>query len=149
MSEAFGVPVGLSDHTLGTAVPIAAVALGAVMIEKHLTLRRSDGGPDSGFSLEPDEFREMVADVRAAELAIGGVSYRPAESEAGTRSLRRSLFVVADVRRGEPFSHANVRSIRPGHGLHARYLPNVVGRVAAVDIDRGTPLTWDLIGRDD
>jgi N-acetylneuraminate synthase len=148
LSQAFGVPVGLSDHTLGIAVPVAAVALGAAIVEKHMTLRRSDGGPDSGFSLEPDEFRELVNAIRTAESATGDVAYGFALSEAGTRSLRRSLFVVMDIERGERFTRANVKSIRPAHGLHTRYLAEVIGRTAAVDIERGTPLSWDLIARD-
>ncbi|HET9878458.1 MAG TPA: pseudaminic acid synthase [Candidatus Limnocylindria bacterium] len=145
MATAFGVPVGLSDHTMGIAVPVAAVALGAVIVEKHVTLRRADGGPDSGFSLEPAELAEMVAQIRVAEQALGSVSYTPTEREAPSRSLRRSLFVVDDVRAGEPFTEANVRSIRPGHGLHTRHLPEILGRHAARDVARGTPLSWDLI----
>jgi pseudaminic acid synthase len=145
MADAFGTPVGLSDHTTGIAVPVAAVALGAVIVEKHLTLRRADGGPDSGFSLEPPEFAEMVAQIRIAERALGGVSYVPTPREAGSRSLRRSLFVVEDVAAGASFTEANVRSIRPGHGLHTRHLPDVLGRLAIRDVKRGTPLSWDLI----
>lgn len=145
MAAAFGVPVGLSDHTMGIAVPVAAVALGAVLIEKHLTLARAEGGPDSAFSLEPDEFRAMVDAVRAAERAMGRVSYDVSEGEASSRVFRRSLFVVADVREGEPFTADNVRSIRPAAGLHTRHLDEVFGRRAARDIARGTPLSWDLI----
>jgi pseudaminic acid synthase len=139
------VPVGLSDHTLGIAAPVTAVALGAVMIEKHFTLDRSAPGPDAGFSLEPAEFAEMVRQVRAAERALGHVSYQPTAKESASRILRRSLFAVADIAAGEPFTSGNVRSIRPGHGLHTRYLPQVLERVAAVDIERGTPLSWDLV----
>lgn len=145
MAAAFGVPVGLSDHTLGIAVPVAAVALGAVIVEKHLTLSRADGGPDSGFSLEPDEFAEMVSQIRIAEQALGQVSYTPTAQEVASRSLRRSLFVVADVKAGESFTESNVRSIRPGQGLHTRHLPEVLGRHATRDIERGTPLSWGLI----
>jgi pseudaminic acid synthase len=146
MEEAFGLPVGLSDHTLGIAVPVAAAAMGAALIEKHLTLSRAVPGPDSGFSLEPEEFAEMVREVRAAERAVGEVSYGPTEKEAASRILRRSLFVVADVRAGDELTPENVRSIRPGHGLHTRYLADVLGRTAARDVGRGTPLSWDLIG---
>jgi N-acetylneuraminate synthase len=146
MADAFGLTVGLSDHTLGIAVPIAAVALGAVIVEKHLTLARADGGPDSGFSLEPHEFAEMVSQIRVVEQALGEVNYTPTPREAGSRSLRRSLFVVQDVRAGEPLTETNVRSIRPGHGLHTRYLQHVLGRPAARDVERGTPLSWDLVG---
>jgi len=145
MSEAFGVPVGLSDHTMGIAVPVAAVALGAVIVEKHVTLRRSDGGPDSGFSLEPDELRDMVDQIRVAERALGSVNYEPTAKEVASRMLRRSLFVVEDIRAGEPFTSANVRSIRPAHGLHPRHLPEVLGRKASHDIVRGTPLSWELV----
>lgn len=147
MSAAFGVPVGLSDHTLGIGVPIAAVATGAAIIEKHMTLQRSDGGPDAGFSLEPSEFAAMVAGIRDAEQALSGVDYMPTGHEVATRVLRRSLFVVADMRAGERFTLKNVRSIRPGHGLHTRHLEEVLDRPAANDIERGTPLSWDLVGR--
>ena len=142
MSAAFGVPVGLSDHTLGSAVPVAAVALGACIIEKHLTLSRATPGPDSAFSLEPAEFKQMVADVRAAEQALGRPSYEVSEKEAASRIFRRSLFAVRDVRAGEAFTPENVRSIRPAYGLAPKYLHEVLDRCAACDIERGTPLTW-------
>ena len=145
MSARFGVPVGLSDHTLGTTVPVAAVAAGAAIIEKHLTLRRADGGPDGGFSIEPDELSEMVASIRIAEKAMGRVSYEPTSEESGSRILRRSLFAVERIGAGEAFTERNVRSIRPGHGLHTRHLPEILGRVAARDIDRGEPLSWELV----
>ncbi len=145
MRKRFRVPVGLSDHTLGIAAPIAAVALGACIIEKHFTLSRSVPGPDSAFSLEPAEFRMMVEGVRTAEKALGRPEYRPTPAEARSRPFRRSLFVVADVRKGESFTEANVRSIRPANGLHPRFLPHVLGRRAAVDIERGTPLSWNLV----
>lgn len=145
LERAFDVPVGLSDHTLGTAVPVAAVSLGARIIEKHLTLARADGGPDSSFSLEPDEFTAMVDAVRTAERALGSVHYGVSPAEAASRVFRRSLFVVQDVRAGEPFTRDNVRSIRPGHGLHPRHLDEVLARRAARDIPRGTPLAWTLI----
>ncbi len=145
MAATFDCPVGLSDHTLGIAVPVAATAFGAAVIEKHLTLRRADGGPDSGFSLEPDELAEMIRQVRVAEQARGRISYDPTEQEAATRSLRRSLFVVEDVPAGGAFSEVNVRSIRPGNGLHTRHLPQIIGRLANRDVERGTPLSWDLI----
>ncbi len=145
MAERFGVPVGLSDHTLGTTVAVAAVALGAAIVEKHLTLSRADGGPDGSFSLEPDELRAMVDAIRTTEKALGSVSYEPSSHEVGSRVLRRSLFVVADVAAGDPFTEANVRSIRPGQGLHTRHLPEVIGRAASRDIARGTPLSWELV----
>jgi N-acetylneuraminate synthase len=145
MAAHFGTLIGLSDHTMGSSVPVAAVALGAVAIEKHLTLSRRDGGPDAGFSSEPREFAAMVESVRAGEAALGAVTYEPTPSEARSRILRRSLFVVEDVAAGEPFSEQNVRSIRPGHGLHTRHLPEVLGRRAARSIERGTPMSWDLV----
>jgi pseudaminic acid synthase len=145
LAEAFGVPVGLSDHTLGIAVPVAAVALGACIVEKHFTLSRDETGPDSAFSLEPHEFEAMVAAIRTAEKAVGDVHYGVGEREAKSRAFRRSLFVVQDMRVGEMFTEENVHSIRPGHGLHTRYLDEVIGRQAGRDISRGTPLCWDLI----
>jgi pseudaminic acid synthase len=147
LSQRFAVPVGLSDHTLGTAVPVAAVALGACIIEKHLTLSRSEPGPDSAFSLEPQEFKAMVDAVRVAEKAVGEINFGIGAKEAASRVFRRSLFVVRDVKRGDVFTAENVRSIRPGHGLHTRHLPEVLGRHAARDIERGTPLSWDLVNR--
>src|SRR5207244_3724654 len=127
---------GLSDHTIGIAVPVAAVALGACLVEKHLTLSRSEKGPDSAFSLEPDEFKAMVDAVRTAERALGEVHFGGSAHEASSRTFRRSLFVVQDVRKGQALTAENVRSIRPGHGLHTRYLPEVLGKRAARDIRR-------------
>jgi len=143
--EAFRVPVGLSDHTLGTSVPVAAVTLGAKIIEKHLTLTRDAPGPDSAFSLEPQEFRTMVEAVRTTERALGEVRYDVTEHEEASRVLRRSLFVTRDVQAGEPFTVENIRSIRPGYGLHTRFFEVVLGRSASKDITRGTPLSWDLV----
>jgi pseudaminic acid synthase len=147
LSRRFNVPVGLSDHTMDIVAPIAAVALGACIIEKHLTLSRSVPGPDSAFSLEPQEFKAMVDAVRTAEKALGNVHYGLTPKEAASRVFRRSLFVVADVKGGERFTVQNVRSIRPGHGLHTRHLSEVLGKTAARDIERGTPLSWDLVHR--
>jgi pseudaminic acid synthase len=144
----FGCPVGLSDHTLELTVPITAVALGACIIEKHFTLSRSIPGPDSAFSLEPEEFAAMVRAVRVAESALGQVSYGPNAREEESRIFRRSLFVVQDVAAGEMFTPDNVRSIRPGNGLHTRHLDDVLGQRAAVSIARGTPLAWELIAND-
>jgi N-acetylneuraminate synthase len=146
LAEAFGMPAGLSDHTLGIAVPVAAVALGASIIEKHLTISRSVPGPDSAFSLEPHEFRAMVDAVRIAERALGSVHYGISEKEASSRVFRRSLFVVEAMRAGQQFTPTNVRSIRPGNGLAPKHLPEVLGRRAASDIAAGTPLDWTLIG---
>jgi N-acetylneuraminate synthase len=146
LSEAFNIPVGISDHTLGISVPISAVTLGACIIEKHFTLSRAAGGPDSAFSLEPDEFRMMVDAVRVTERALGEVSYSLTKGEASSRVLRRSLFVVEDVRQGEMFTEENVRSIRPGHGLSPKYIGQITGRHAVRNIRKGTPFSWDLIG---
>ena len=146
MAEAFGAPVGLSDHTLGIAVPVAAVALGACIVEKHFTLSRSVPGPDSAFSLEPQEFKEMVEAIRTVEKALGTVHYGVSEQEARSRAFRRSLFVVRDMKVGEVFTEESVRSIRPGHGLPTKLLKDVLGRRAACDITKGTPLGWEMIG---
>jgi N-acetylneuraminate synthase len=145
MARRFEVPVGLSDHTMGIAAPVAAVALGACIIEKHLTLSRATPGPDSGFSLEPHEFKTMVEAVRTAEKALGEVHFSLSDKEEPLRVFRRSLFVVEDVKRGEMFTAMNVRSIRPGYGLHTRHLSEVLGKRAVRDIERGTPLSWDLV----
>jgi len=145
LARRFEVPVGLSDHTMELAVPIAAVALGASIIEKHLTLSRSLGGPDSSFSLEPQEFKNMVRAIRIAERSLGEVCFGATRNEAGSRTFRRSLFVVKDVTAGDAFTEENVRSIRPGNGLHTRHLPQVVGKHAARNIERGTPLCWELV----
>jgi len=145
LAQAFDVPVGLSDHTLDLAVPVAAVALGACIIEKHFTLSRADGGPDSAFSLEPNEFKTMVAAVRVAEKALGRIHYGVSEAEVKSRVFRRSLFVVKDMKKGEVFTEENVRSIRPGAGLLPKFLQDVMGRKASRNLERGTPLNWDLV----
>jgi len=145
LMQAFDVPVGLSDHTLGIAVPVAAVALGACIVEKHFTLSRSDRSPDSAFSLEPHEFKAMVDAVRTVEAALGRVSYEPTTHERASRLFRRSLFLVKDIKKGEPFTEENVRSIRPACGLAPKHLTGILGRMAARDIPYGTPLHWDLV----
>jgi len=145
MVRRFGLPVGLSDHTPGISVSVAAVSLGASLIEKHLTLSRADGGPDAAFSLEPQEFKALVDAVRVAEVALGRAQYGPTPHEVETRAYRRSLFIVKDVKKGEMFTSENIRSIRPADGLHPRHLPEIIGRHAAIDIERGTPLTWELV----
>ena len=145
LAARFQIPIGLSDHTMGQAVPVAAVAMGACIVEKHFTLSRQYKGPDASFSLEPDEFRSMVAAVRTTEQAIGSVSYETSSDERKSRAFRRSLFVVEDVRAGETFTARNVRSIRPAYGLHPRHLVEIVGKRAATNIRRGTPLSWDLL----
>jgi len=143
LAAAFDVPVGLSDHTLGIAVPIVAVSLGACMVEKHFTLSREDPGPDSAFSLEPHEFKAMVDAVRITEESKGEVSYEPTDREQASRVFRRSLFVVAEIPAGEELTDKNIRCIRPGHGLAPKYLPTVLGRHAVRDLARGKPLDWD------
>jgi len=145
LAKTFGVPVGLSDHTLDITVPVAAVALGACIIEKHFTLSRSNPGPDSAFSLEPQEFRAIVDAIRATEEALGQVSYKVSEQEATSRVFRRSLFVVKDMKAGEVFTEENVRSIRPGYGLPPRHLKDIMGRRSEQNIPRGTPLRWELL----
>jgi N-acetylneuraminate synthase len=145
LSQAFSVPVGLSDHTIDLAVPVTAVALGACIIEKHFTLSRTVPGPDTPFSLEPREFKAMVQAVRTVEKALGTVHYGLSGRDMASRALRPSLYVVHDMKAGEMFTAENVRSIRPGHGLHTRYLPAVIARHATRDIPRGTPLAWDMV----
>jgi len=145
MRERFGTLVGLSDHTLGISVPIAAVALGAAVIEKHFILDRNLGGPDSAFSLEPDEFAQMVKSVREVEKAMGRPTYELTEKQRKSRELARSLFVVKDVKKGEVFTEENVKSIRPNYGLPPKFLKEILGRRAKFDIEAGTPLTWEMI----
>jgi len=146
MGRRFDCPVGLSDHTPGTAASVAAVALGASVIEKHFTLARADGGPDAAFSLEPTEFQALVADCKAAWRALGRAQYDLVGAEKGNIQFRRSLYVAADVKAGEPLTRLNVRSIRPGDGLPPAHLDTVLGRPAARDLKRGEPLGWDMIG---
>jgi N-acetylneuraminate synthase len=145
LAERFDVLVGLSDHTLGTTTAVAATALGAVAIEKHITLRRDDGGPDSAFSLEPKEFETLVGECHTAFAALGSGRDMRAASEEGNVKYRRSLYVVADMRAGERFTESNVRSIRPGLGLAPKHLKAVIGKTATRAIPRGTPLAWDLV----
>jgi N-acetylneuraminate synthase len=145
LGETFDCVVGLSDHTMGTAVPVAAVALGACAIEKHFTLRRADGGVDSAFSLEPDELARLTADCRTAWEALGHVHYGVVGSEKSIRTLRRSLYVVEDIAAGEALTEDNIRSIRPGLGLAPKFLPDVLGRRAARALKRGTALDWSMI----
>ena len=145
MARRFGVLPGLSDHTLGTAASVAAVALGAVFIEKHFTLSRAEGGVDSAFSLEPAELAELVSSCRGAWEALGQVAYGPGEAEAGNAGMRRSLYVSAPVGKGEAFTPANVRSVRPGHGLAPKHLDTVLGRRATRDIPFGAPLDWTMV----
>lgn len=145
LAESLRVPVGLSDHTLGIGVPLAAVALGACLIEKHVTLSRADGGVDSAFSLEPSEVRSLVIESERAWQALGTTSIGPTEAEQESLRFRRSLYVVADVRAGEAVTADNVRSIRPTGGLAPDAFDTVLGRIFRSDTAKGTPLTWDLI----
>jgi N-acetylneuraminate synthase len=145
MTERFACPVGLSDHTPGTAASVAAVAMGACVIEKHFTIARADGGPDAAFSLEPAEFKALVDDTKAAWASLGRANYDLLGSERGNIQFRRSLYVAADVKVGETLSRANVRSIRPGNGLAPAHLEEVLGRKASRDLARGEPLAWDML----
>jgi len=145
MRELFNVPVGLSDHTMGIGAAVAAVALGAVVLEKHVTLRRADGGVDSAFSLEPHELKNLVIESERAFLAMGQVNYTLTPKEQNSLQFKRSLYVVQPMQAGEPFTPANVRSIRPANGLHTRYYEQILGQAAAQNIKAGTALSWDLI----
>lgn len=145
LRQAFGLPVGLSDHTHGHAVAVASVALGASVIEKHFTLARADGGLDSAFSLEPDEFAMLCRASRQAWDALGTVSFDLVGQERSNIVFRRSIFAVRDIAEGEPLSHDNVRVIRPGYGLAPKHLKTVLGRPARRRIARGEPIQWDLI----
>lgn len=146
MGKRFGVPIGLSDHTLGDLSAIASVAMGARVVEKHFCMARSEGGPDASFSMEPAEFKEMVEHIRQVEKAMGQVSYGVTKTEESSMCFRRSLFVVQDVKAGETFTAENVRSIRPGYGIKPKHYEEVLGKTATKDIKRGTPLQFDMIG---
>lgn len=146
MAETFHCLTGLSDHTMGTSVAAGAVALGARMVEKHMTLRRSDGGPDAAFSMEPQEFREMVDNIRILEKALGKVSYDLSDKQIREREHSRSLFVARDMKAGEVFTPENLRSVRPADGLHTRYYERLLGRKITRDAKLGTPMSWDLVG---
>jgi len=145
MSKAFGVPVGLSDHTLCSVVATTAIALGACIVEKHLTLSRRTSGLDSKFSLEPAEFKELVQAIRLVETTFGAPKYAATDGEKGCLTFRRSLFVVKDMKDGDKFTYDNLRSIRPAFGLSPKYLNSVIGKKAKKNIDEGTPLTWELV----
>lgn len=145
LAERYKRPIGLSDHTLTTSTAVASVALGCAIIEKHVTMRRSDGGPDAAFSLEPDEVRTLVTDCRTAFLALGQATHALAESEKANLLFRRSIFVVRDLAAGDVLSEENLRVIRPGHGMAPKELPKMLGRRVAGPVARGTPLTEDLL----
>jgi N-acetylneuraminate synthase len=145
LRELFDCQVGLSDHTMGVGVAVAAIALGATVVEKHFTLRRADGGVDSGFSMEPGEFGQLVVETERAWQAMGRVHYGPTEAEKASLQFRRSLYVVRDVKAGELLTRENVKAIRPGLGLAPRHLDEVLGRCVTRDVAKGTPLDWGLV----
>lgn len=145
MASTFNCIVGLSDHTLGCEVAVAAVAMGAKVIEKHLTLDRKAGGTDASFSMEPDEFKQMVISIRNVEKALGKVTYDLGYKALREREHSRSLFVVEDIKKGDILTCKNVRSIRPAFGLHTKYYDDILGKKAKIDIKKGTPLSWGLI----
>ena len=145
MQELFGCPVGLSDHSLGIGASVCAVALGANVIEKHFTLSRKLKTPDSFFSVEPEELKELVTNIRIAEKALGKVYYGLTKEESKSKVFRRSLFAVEDIKKGEVFSQKNIKSIRPANGLEPKWLSAILGRKAKVNIKSGTPLSWGLI----
>lgn len=144
LKETFRVNVGLSDHTLGSSVSIASVAFGASVIERHFILDRNLGGPDAAFSMEPEEFKQMVKSIREVEQAIGEVSYVLTGNQKKNRVFSRSLFIVKDIQAGEILTEENIRSIRPGYGLHPKYMQTVIGKRAKSSIFRGSPLKWEL-----
>ncbi|WP_186429904.1 pseudaminic acid synthase [Clostridium sp. BSD9I1] len=143
--ETFKTIVGLSDHTLGHSVAVGAVALGAKIVEKHFTLSRADGGPDAAFSMEPDEFKNMVNSIREIEKALGEVNYDLTYKMRRSREHSRSLFIVKDIKAGEELNEENVKSIRPGFGMHPRYYNDILGKKVKMDIKKGAPLSWNLI----
>jgi len=145
LAHRFDVVTGLSDHTLTTATSIAAIALGAAVIEKHMTLRRVDGGPDAAFSLEPDELKKLTEGCKVAWEALGVAGYEQKACEKQNFTFRRSLYAVSDIKMGDVLTAENVRAIRPGHGLKPKHLPKIIGNCAKVNIKRGTPIQWDLV----
>ena len=145
MGETFDCLTGLSDHTMGGAVACAAVALGARVVEKHLTLRRADGGPDSAFSMEPEEFKDMVDNIRVIERALGKVTYDLTPGQTKEREHSRSLFIARDMKAGEVFTPENLRSVRPADGLHTKYYEELLGKRIAADAEKGTPMSWALV----
>ncbi|WP_186580813.1 pseudaminic acid synthase [Aquibacillus kalidii] len=145
MKDLFNCQVGLSDHTLGTGVAVASVALGATVIEKHFTLSREDGGVDSTFSMEPDEMSQLVTETEKAWQAIGAITYGPTEAELNSLKFRRSIYVTKDIKAGESFTKDNIRVIRPGYGMKPKYFDKVLGRVATKDICAGSPLSADFV----
>jgi pseudaminic acid synthase len=145
LRELFQCEVGLSDHTLGVGVAIAAVAYGATVIEKHLTLSRAEGGVDSAFSMEPAEFEQLVIETQRAWQSLGKIQYGPTDAEKKSLVFRRSLYIADDMKAGETFTPKNLRVVRPGNGLHPRYYEQLLGRVIKQDVKRGTPASWELL----
>jgi pseudaminic acid synthase len=145
LRDLFGCEVGLSDHTMGVGASVAAVALGATVIEKHFTLSRAEGGVDSAFSLEPHELESLVVETERAWQAMGQIRYGASAAETPSLVYRRSLYVTADIKAGEPFTRANLRAIRPGLGLPPKHIDQVLGRAAKTDLKRGTPLSWEVV----
>jgi len=145
MCERFGCPVGLSDHTLGIGAAVAAIVLGAVAIEKHVTLSRAEGGVDAAFSLEPDELAQLVRETRCAWEALGSARYGPTEAEESSLVFRRSLYIARDMKKGEVFSPQNLRAIRPGRGLPPKFIAEFMGKKIARDAPMGTPVSWELL----
>ncbi len=142
LKEIFNVTVGFSDHTLGISAPVAAVTMGARIVEKHFILNKNIDSPDKDFSLTPNEFKEMVKAIREVEEMIGVVNFKPKKG----KNFARSLYVVKDIKKGEKFTRENIRAIRPGFGLHPKYLPEILGKKACKDLERGTALKWEYIG---
>lgn len=145
MKDLYNCPIGLSDHTMGIGVSVAAVALGACVIEKHLTLSRAEGGVDAAFSLEPQEFKNLVVESQQAWLGLGKINYGLTEKEKNNFQFKRSLYLVKDIKAGETITAAHIKSIRPGYGLHTRYYEDVIGKTIKVDVQAGTPLKWNII----
>ena len=145
LAENYDCITGLSDHTMGSPVSIGAIAMGAHVIEKHMTLRRADGGADSAFSMEPEEFKEMCQGIRIMEQAIGQETYELSEKQFREREHSRSLFVVKDIKTGEVFTPENMRSIRPGYGLHTKYFEDILGKKATMDLEKGTPMSFAYV----
>jgi pseudaminic acid synthase len=145
LEETFRVPVGLSDHSPGSIAAVTAVAMGAKVIEKHFCISREIENPDASFSMEPLEFKKMVEDIRVAEMAIGDISYNLSENEKSSRELRKSIFVVKDIKKGEVYNKENIRVIRPGYGLSPKFYDGLLGKVSGKDIERGTPLEWNMV----
>lgn len=145
MEDKFDCVIGISDHSMGSIIPISAVTLGATVIEKHMTLKRADGGPDGSFSMEPQEFKAMVDDVHNICQALGEVTYELTDKQKNARPRSRSLYVSADIKAGESFSESNIKSVRPGYGLHTKYYYDILGKKAKCDLKMGTALKWDYI----